>query len=105
MVNIITQKKGTILSNEEIIQKVTRILNGFKIMRASVFGSRARGTYNNKSDLDLIVEFLDGCGLFDLISLKEAIEAEIGIKVDILTFSSINIHLKENILKEQVRIV
>lgn len=105
MVNIIARKKGTILSNEEIIQKVTRILNEFKIKKASIFGSRAKGTYNDKSDIDLIVEFPDGSSLLDLISMKEEMENEIGIKADILTFSSINIHLKENILKEQVRII
>ncbi|MHB8361591.1 MAG: nucleotidyltransferase family protein [Thermoplasmataceae archaeon] len=105
MVNIIAQRKETILSNEEVIQRITRILNKFKIKKASIFGSRAKGTYNDRSDIDLIVEFPDGCGLMDLISLKEEIENETGIKADILTFSSINIHLKENILKEQVRII
>lgn len=105
MADITTQKQKTYLSNEQLIQEVAKVLEKFKIKRAAIFGSRSRQDYTDKSDIDLIVQFPEGCSLLDLAALREGLESAVGIRVDILTYDSVNACLREKILKEQVRIL
>lgn len=65
-----------------------------------VFGSTSRGEDTSKSDLDLLVEFQDGRDLFDLIGLKQDVEALLHRKVDVLTPNSLHWSIKDKILRE-----
>lgn len=65
-----------------------------------VFGSVARGTDRPDSDVDFLVDFDSQASLFDLIELKEEIEAVLGRSADVLTPDSISPFLKERILAE-----
>lgn len=67
-----------------------------------VFGSRARGESSETSDLDLLVEMQEGRSLLDLIDLQHALEAELGMPVDVLTPKSLSPYLRESIEKDAV---
>jgi len=69
-----------------------------------VFGSYARGEARQHSDVDILVRFLEGASLFDLVGLAEFLEENLGIKVDIVSERAIRSELQERILSEVVRI-
>jgi uncharacterized protein len=50
-----------------------------------VFGSVVHGTDHEGSDLDLLVDALPDASLFDLGGLQAALEATLGIRVDLVT--------------------
>ena len=90
------------LDLEKIKEKSIRILKENGVKRASIFGSFARGEEKEGSDIDFLIEFEDDeKSLIDLIKLKEELEDELGMEVDILTYMSIHPLLKSRILKEQ----
>ena len=65
-----------------------------------MFGSVARGTDAEGSDLDLLVEFEPGRDLFDLIELKYELEEVSGRSVDVVTEKSLSPHIREKVLRE-----
>lgn len=67
-----------------------------------MFGSVARGTDAEGSDLDLLVEFEPGRDLFDLIELKYELEKVSGRSVDVLTERSLSPHIREKVLREAI---
>lgn len=56
-----------------------------------VFGSAATGTDTTASDLDLLVRFSDDASLYDQIALTDALEAMLGIRVDVISDSAAGI--------------
>ena len=74
-------------SFSDISMIVSEILKFYpQIRRAWVFGSFASNTFNDDSDLDLIVDFDRPMGL-QFIALAEDLETAIGRKVDLLTLN------------------
>ncbi len=81
-----------------------QIRSKFKAEVVGIFGSYARGEQREGSDLDLLVHFLEGASLFDLVELGEFLEEKLGLKVDIVSDRAIRRELKDDILREMVRI-
>ena len=71
-----------------------------------VFGSVARGTATEESDLDLLVDFEPGRNLFDLVGLKQEIEEALGgsRRVDVVTENALPPRIRERVLREAVRV-
>lgn len=86
---------------ERIKRKVLPILRRHGVRKAAVFGSFARGESNKNSDLDLLVELEDEKTLLDLASLKVELEESLKMRVDVLTYKSLNPLLRDRILNEQ----
>ena len=55
----------------------------FKIQKLGIFGSCARGTAADTSDIDIVVE-LEKPDLYYLIGIKQAVEEVFGSKVDVV---------------------
>jgi len=82
------------------------ILKQYPIKRAAFFGSAARGDVTEKSDIDIIVEFMPGRGGVDfeffglLVDLQEAF----GCHVDMLTYDALETEAKprfrENVMRD-----
>lgn len=88
---------------KNIKNKIIPILIKNGVKKASIFGSFARGDYNKKSDIDVLIEYKnDDKSLFDLIGLQMEIEKKVKKKVDLGEYSAIRPRIKEKILKEQV---
>jgi len=69
-----------------------------------VFGSVARGEHDPESDIDILVRFLPGASLFDLVGLGDFLEEKLGRKVDIVSERAIRPELRERIMQELVRV-
>ena len=81
--------------------RTTPIFKKQGVLKASIFGSFARGDNNKNSDIDFLVKLVSGKSLLDLIGLKQELEDALGKKVDIITYNSIHPLLKKSILKDQ----
>lgn len=92
---------------EEIIEELKKIFAKYKeIEKVCIFGSRAKGTYKETSDIDIA---LFGANLTHTINTKVYFDIDtlyLVYKVDLLNFNSLKDgdKLKENILKEGVEI-
>lgn len=86
--------------------KIIKILKKNKVARAGIFGSYARGDQNKKSDIDILIE-VNGkkFSLLDLIALEMELQEKLGIKVDLLTYNSLNPLLKKRVLDEEIKII
>jgi len=90
--------------------EIIRTLRGFvemnrdryEIVRIGVFGSAARNSMNEQSDIDVVVE-LGKPDLFYLIGIKQDLEEQLNCPVDIVRYRDrMNQFLKNRIDKEAV---
>lgn len=72
----------------------------FGVTDVRVFGSVARGTAKEGSDLDVLVTMKPECTLLDLIGFEQALEDELGIPVDVVEVGGIHPMLEQTILEE-----
>ncbi len=90
------------LSTKEIlhlIQQNAPVIRRYGVRSLGLFGSRARGTAQEGSDLDFVVEFETKS--FDAyMDLKAFLERLFGCPVDLVLRDTIKPRLRETILKE-----
>jgi hypothetical protein len=88
------------LSRDEIVKKLrgqqAYLAAEYGVSKIGLFGSYARGSATEQSDVDLVVEFDKPIG-FKFLELAEFLETVLGQKVDLLTPAGI-----ENIRRERV---
>ncbi len=89
---------------DEVKIKVLPVLKQYRITRAGVFGSVAKGTANERSDVDMLVELDPKYDLLDFIGIKQALESSLEKKVDLVEYRSVKPSLKDNILNSEVLI-
>jgi predicted nucleotidyltransferase len=65
-----------------------------------LFGSVLRGEDTEDSDLDLLVDVPRGTTLLDMVRMQNAIEAALGVPVDILTAGDLPRKFREQVLQE-----
>lgn len=81
--------------------EMRRIILAHDAANPRVFGSVARGEDTEGSDLDVLVDPVDGkTSLVTLVRLKRALESTFGVKTDILTPLSIHERYRERVLKD-----
>ena len=68
--------------------------------RVPVFGSAARGTDHEGSDLDLLVELPSGTSLLNIVGLQLDLEDALGVKVDLCNERELHPDLKNRVLAE-----
>lgn len=90
---------------KDISSKIMPLLKEAGVLKSSLFGSVARDEAAAESDVDILVELPESKNMFDLIDLQERLESVLGKKVDLITYRSIHHLLKDNIFKEQIRIL
>jgi hypothetical protein len=88
----------------ELTNIIAPVLQSHNVIKASIFGSYAKGLENSNSDIDILVELQKDKSLLDLISLEFDLQALIERKIDLITYDSINLKLKEEILSSQILI-
>ncbi|MBU0459609.1 MAG: nucleotidyltransferase family protein [Nanoarchaeota archaeon] len=90
---------------KQIAKMAIPILKKNGVVRAGIFGSYARGEQKKKSDVDLLVKLKGRKSLLDVVRLERELKEVLGKKVDLLTYQAISPYLKEQILREEVRII
>ena len=90
------------LQQENVIKAVTQKL---KPTLLGIFGSYARGEENEKSDLDILIDFETKVNLIELIGIEQEISELLGIKVDLITLRSVNASLKPYIESDLIRLI
>ena len=93
------------MTTDEVINNVMPVLQQYPIKRAALFGSFARGDNSDASDVDMIVDFIEGVTLFDnFYDLYDALEAHLGCKIDLLCYGSVQRDMmpviRKNVLKD-----
>lgn len=76
----------------------------FRLRSLDVFGSYVRGEQRAESDLDVLVEFEEVPGLFDFVRLKDALTQLLGVKVDLVMKDALRPRLRQQVLREAVRV-
>jgi len=76
--------------------------NGAKDVR--LFGSAARGSERPDSDADFIATLEPGRSFLDLTRLERTLEDLLGRSVDVVTERSVRAAMREDILREAVRV-
>lgn len=71
----------------------------FNIDTIGYFGSYAKGSQTEKSDIDILVSFKKPIG-WEFFELQDLLEKELHIKVDLVTQNALKAQLKDQILSE-----
>jgi len=100
--NLIRIKKQNAL--EKIKPDIISILKKYKIKKAGIFGSYARGEQRKNSDVDILIQPPKGMGL-EFVSVNLELEEKLGKKVHLVSYKFIDPYIKENILKEEIKII
>jgi uncharacterized protein len=90
---------------EEIKTVAKPACERFRVRRLDAFGSTARGTANESSDVDLLVEFEEPeRGLTQrFFGLLHYLEDNLGCEVDLLTSASLrNPYFRKRVMRERI---
>jgi uncharacterized protein len=93
----------------EAIEKLTRRADAIKAMGATslyMFGSVAQSEAKTASDLDLFIDYDPGSrfNAFDLVGIKQYLESELGVEVDITTRDGLHPMLRAEIEQSALRV-
>ena len=80
------------------------IAKSYGVKRVYLFGSYAKGTATEESDIDLLIEKGKPMSLLMLSGMREKIQAELNISVDLVTTAGIESNFKKEIEGEQILI-
>ena len=84
------------------------VLRQYPVKRAAFFGSAARGDMTEKSDIDMLVEFLPDTRGIEFFGLLVDLQEAFGCHVDLLTYDALETEAKpkfrENVLRD-VRVI
>lgn len=72
----------------------------YKVKEIGIFGSYVRGEQQDKSDLDVLVDFEETIGLFKFVALERYLSQLIGVKVDLVMKSALKPRIGARILEE-----
>lgn len=89
---------------ENLAKKANPIFKKYKVKKASIFGSFARGEENKHSDIDVLIELGSMGGLIVMGRIKMELENVFKRKVDLITFRSVNHLLAPSIIKDELKI-
>jgi predicted nucleotidyltransferase len=86
----------------EFLQKTRFKIMNYGVNSLAVFGSVARDEANDVSDVDLLVTFAGKASFDQYMGLKFFLEDNLGVKVDLVTESSLREPYKSLILSEAI---
>ncbi len=89
-------------SIEELKEVIIPIAEKYHISKVYLFGSFARGDYNEQSDIDLRIEKGELKGMFALCGFYSEVEEALQMKVDVVTTGSLDDEFLKAIKEEEV---
>jgi hypothetical protein len=86
-------------------KEIRRVVEAHGASNPRLFGSSAKGTDTEQSDIDLLVDPIPGTTtLMSLARIKDRIETLTGVSTDVLTPMALPEHFRQAVLDEAVRI-
>jgi predicted nucleotidyltransferase len=76
----------------------------YGVREIGIFGSYVRGEQNDKSDVDVLVEFEKPIGLFKFLELEEYLEESLGVKVDLVSKKALKPNIGKYILEDVIMV-
>jgi predicted nucleotidyltransferase len=70
------------------------------VKEIGIFNSYVRGEQQDKSDLDILVDFEETIGLFKFVALERYLSQLIGVKVDLVMKSTLKPRIGKRIMDE-----
>ena len=89
---------------KELKEILMPILKEYGVKKSAIFGSYARNSAKEKSDIDLLVYLDETFDLEKYLDFEETIKNALKKHVDIIEYRCINRMLKDEILREAVEI-
>lgn len=89
---------------KNIIVDIITILKQYRVKKAALFGSYARGTQDENSDIDILIEPPKGMRM-TVVRLKRDLENKLNKNVDLISYNGINRYLKKYILSNQQQLI
>ena len=74
---------------DEIRKAITPIAYSYGVKRLYLFGSYAKGTANEKSDIDILVEKGKTMSLLKLSGMRQMLQEALNLSVDLITTAGI----------------
>ncbi len=95
---------------EQNLPQIKRLLLQYGVERAYLFGSAAKDTMNDKSDVDFIIKFPDDMHFTtyadNYFALADALEALLKKRVDLVTEKTLkNPYLLQNINRNKLQLI
>jgi predicted nucleotidyltransferase len=87
---------------EEKRDAVLRIAAQYGARDVRLFGSFAKGTAKESSDVDILVTLDPGRTLLDLVALKQDLEDLFGRRVHVVTPLSLSSYIRDSVMREAV---
>ena len=98
---VITRQRRRSPLFSRLRQVVPSLRADFGVKRIGIFGSFARGEQKRTSDVDVLVEFVDGQATFDnFMQLAYYLEDLFSRKVDLLTVRGIDRYIRSRVESE-----
>lgn len=88
---------------EDICSRVRSQMDQLQLLRVrklGLFGSYARGDASSSSDVDFLVEFEDDASFDRYFELKELLEAQLNLPVDLVTQKAIKTRIFDRVKRE-----
>ena len=86
---------------ENIKKKTFPVFKQYGVLKASVFGSAARGEEKEGSDVDVLVELKRPYGLAQFVALKRSLEQALSKTVDVVEYGAVKPAFSKNIFKDE----
>lgn len=79
---------------------IRRIVEANRARNPRVFGSVLHGDDDEDSDLDILIDALDGASLFDIVRIKSALEDLMNVRVDVRTPEELHERFRDHVVSE-----
>lgn len=88
------------MNKKKLYKMIVMNLRKHGAKKIAVFGSYARSKQKKKSDIDILVEFLQKKSLLEIVKIERELSESLGIKVDLLTEKAISPYIMNHVKKE-----
>jgi predicted nucleotidyltransferase len=93
-------------ADREIIEQLAALLKAHDDVRiAYLFGSRARGTQRQASDVDVAVAFAEGTSAWGEVELQEQLAHQLGVPVQVVDLARAGPRIVKAVRREGIRLV
>lgn len=86
----------------EIQKTIAPIAHSYGVKRLYLFGSYAKGTANEESDIDLLVEKGKAMSLLGLSGMRQMIQEALNLSVDLVTTTGIGNEFRKEIAGTEI---